>query len=231
MKMEMIMEKKLIVILLGPPGSGKGTQTKLLSQTLSIPQISTGDLFREHIKKNTVLGLKAKEYINAGHLVPDDLVLEMVNDRVELPDCSRGYLLDGVPRTLAQAERVSATLLKDVNVIVFKLAVDHEMIIKRAVGRLICKQCGAIYNSFFSAPLRSGICDKCGQEALYQREDDRLEVVKERLKVYNEQTMPLEEFYSQRYGIISINGENLPEKVFAELKSHIEAFSPYTKAS
>ncbi len=213
-------DKKLIVILLGPPGSGKGTQTKLLSEALSIPQISTGDLFREHMKNDTALGLKAKGFINAGKLVPDDLVLEMVDARVLAPDCKNGYLLDGVPRTLPQAEAFEKSLLKDAKVIVLNLVADDDVIIRRAAGRLVCKQCGAIYNSYFSPPSKAGVCDKCGN-ALYHRDDDKAEVVKERLRVYNEQTKPLIDFYKKNRGVTNVNGDHATVQVFQELKSHI----------
>lgn len=225
--MEMMMndEKKLIVILLGPPGSGKGTQTKLLSQAFSIPQISTGDLFREHMKKDTPLGLKAKEFINAGKLVPDNLVLEMVDERVKASDCKSGFLLDGFPRTVPQAEAIEKKLLNNANTFVLNLMVDDDIIIKRAEGRLLCKQCGAIYNSYFSPPKATGICDKCAGP-LYHREDDRADVVKERLHVYNEQTKPLLNYYSKYHNLIHVNGDNQPELVFQELKTHINKGAP-----
>jgi adenylate kinase len=214
-------DKKLIVILLGPPGSGKGTQSKLLSEALSIPQISTGDLFREHMKNDTPLGLKAKGFINAGELVPDELVLNMVDDRVATPDCQKGYLCDGFPRTVHQAEACEKTILKNAKVIVLNLVVNDDLIIKRAEGRELCKTCGAIYNRYFSPPQKEGICDKCGSP-LYHREDDKVEVVKERLRVYNEQTKPLIEYYQKHHGLINVNGENSSELVFQDLKAHIK---------
>lgn len=218
-------QNKLIVILLGPPGSGKGTQAKLLSSALSIPQISTGDLFREHMRTDTALGLKAKNFINAGQLVPDDLVLEMVNERVKASDCHHGFLLDGFPRTIPQAEAIEKTLLENAHLVVLNLMVDDEVIVKRAEGRLVCKQCGSVYNRFFSPPRHENLCDKCGGQ-LYHREDDRAEVVKERLRVYNIQTKPLLEYYSRYHGLISINGDDSTAKVFEELKAYIESSIP-----
>lgn len=216
----MTQDKKLIVILLGPPGSGKGTQTKMLSEALELPQISTGDLFREHMKKETPLGLQAKGYINAGKLVPDELVLEMVYERVLAKDCDKGYLLDGFPRTLPQAEAIEKTLLRDAETLVLNLVVNDDIIIKRAAGRLICRHCGSIFNRYFSPPKLENVCDNC-QGSLYHRDDDNPEVVSERLRVYNKQTKPLLEYYQKHYGLININGDNKTEIVFEELKKHI----------
>lgn len=217
MDLMMNKEKKLVVILLGPPGSGKGTQAKLLSEALTIPQISTGDIFREHMQNNTPLGLKAKEYINAGKLVPDDLVLEMLQERLKDNDTKKGFLLDGVPRTIQQAEALEKTIFKDSNLLVVNLLVDDDVIVKRADGRLICKQCGAIYNRYFSPPKKEGICDKCGGP-LYHREDDKPEVVRERLRVYRDQTSPLIDFFQKKYGLINVDGNRPAEIVFEELK-------------
>lgn len=213
-------EHRLIVILLGPPGSGKGTQTKMLSEALSIPQISTGDLFRDHMKLNSPLGQKAKEYINAGKLVPDELVLEMVAARVNDVDCVRGFILDGFPRTLPQAEASERNLLKDEHVVVLNLIVDDDVIVQRAEGRLICKLCGSIYHRSFSPPKKENICDRCGG-ALYHREDDKADIVKERLRVYDQQTKPLIDYYTKNHGLININGDKATEQVFQELVGHI----------
>lgn len=205
-----------VVILLGPPGSGKGTQAVRLSKDLEIPHISTGDLFRENIGKNTELGKRAKTFMNAGRLVPDELVLEMLFDRVSRPDCSSGYLLDGFPRTIPQAEALEHHLSGDVNVIALNLNVDDDIIVKRAEGRLTCKNCGQVYNRNFSPPQKEGICDKCSGE-LYQRTDDTAAVVKERLKVYHEQTKPLILFYEKKGVLTQIKGENSPDNVFKDL--------------
>lgn len=213
-------EMKLVVVLLGPPGSGKGTQAKLLCQALSIPHISTGDLFRDHMKNDTPLGIKAKSYINSGKLVPDDLTLEMLAERIKSADCQKGFLLDGVPRTVPQAEALEESLFKNVNLHVLNLLVPDELIIKRAEGRLLCKQCGAIFNRYFSAPKKENICDNCGG-SLYHRDDDNADVVKERLRVYNQQTKPLIDYFNTYHELINVNGNNSPEHVFEDLKKSI----------
>lgn len=214
------MNQKLIVILLGPPGSGKGTQTKLLSEALSIPQISTGDLFRDQMKRETPLGLEAKKFINAGKLVPDDITLKMLCQRVQSPDCDKGFLLDGVPRTVPQAQYLEENLLKGEKVIILNLHVPDQIIIRRAEGRLVCKQCGTTYNRFFSPPKKEGICDVCGGQ-LYHREDDQPEIVKERLRVYNVQTKPLIDYYNNHHGLVNVDGNLSTTEVFNELKAQV----------
>jgi adenylate kinase len=206
-----------VVILLGPPGSGKGTQALRLTKELNIPHISTGDLFRENVSKATALGEEAKHYMDAGQLVPDELVLRMLFDRISRSDCSHGYLLDGVPRTISQAEALE-NYFKNVQPKVIDLMVSDEMIVKRLTGRLSCKSCGSIYNKYFSPPKKEGICDKC-QAPLSQRTDDRDEVVKERLKVYRIQTEPLIHFYEQKNLLNRIEGERDPDRVFKELRA------------
>lgn len=189
--------EQTVVILLGPPGSGKGTQATQITKELAIPHISTGDILRENIRKDTPLGREAKKYMDAGKLGPDELVLNMVKERIAQPDCARGYLLDGVPRTLAQAEFLETILNPNAKLVVISLDVSDEAIIKRMAGRLTCKQCGAVYNKFFSPPKQEGVCDKCGGE-LYQRVDDKEDVVKERLRVYHSQTKPVIQFYERK---------------------------------
>lgn len=206
---------KKVVILLGPPGSGKGTQAVRLSKELGIPHISTGDLFRENFSKNTPLGQKAKSYMDKGQLVPDELVLEMLFDRVAKPDSAHGYLLDGFPRTIPQAEALDK-YLGSTKVLALDLQVRDEAIMKRITGRLTCKQCGHIYNRFFSPSATDGQCDKCGGE-LTQRSDDSEAVVTERLKVYHLQTEPLIEFYSKKGVLFHVNGEDQPDVVFKNL--------------
>ncbi len=205
-----------IVILLGPPGSGKGTQAVRLSKDLGIPHISTGDLFRENLGKNTELGKKAKSFMDAGKLVPDALVLEMLFDRVARPDCAKGYLLDGFPRTIPQAEAFDAKLAKTDKLVVLNLEVVDAVIIKRIAGRLSCKQCGNVQHKEFSPPKVPGKCDKCGGE-LMQRSDDSEAVVKERLRVYHEQTEPLVAYYSKKKILTTINGEQAPDAVYSQL--------------
>lgn len=211
----------LIVILLGPPGSGKGTQAKRLSQDYQVPHISTGDLFREHMAFHTTLGEKAKGFIQSGQLVPDDLVLDMFFDRVSRPDCQRGFILDGVPRTTNQAEQISKHLDHKIRTMALDLEVPDEVIVKRAAGRLVCKQCGAIYNLEASPPTRPNICDRCGGE-VYRRRDDEPEVVRERLNVYQRQTKPVIDYYKQKGMLTSFNGNQAPDKVYSELKAFID---------
>lgn len=211
--------QKTIVILLGPPGSGKGTQAVRLSKELNIPHISTGDLFRENIKNNTDLGKKAKSFMDAGKLVPDELTLELLMDRVARPDCARGYLLDGFPRTIPQAEALDKYLSekeKGARIVALNLQVPDEVIVGRIAGRLMCKNCPNIQHKETSPPAKEGVCDKCGGE-LYQRSDDKPEVVAQRLKAYHEQTQPLEEYYAKKGLLTNVNGEQHPDQVFADL--------------
>ena len=206
----------MIIILLGSPGSGKGTQAKRITRDYGIPHISTGDIFRENISNNTDLGQKAKQYINVGKLVPDEIVLEMLFDRVSKQDCAKGYLLDGFPRTIPQAEAFDQHL--DQTPIVLNLMISLELVIKRISGRLTCKDCGAVYNRYFSPPKVEGVCDRCGGE-LYQRDDDREDVVKERLKVYYNQTYPLVCYYGAKKIINNINGENNEDGVYQQIRT------------
>lgn len=211
---------KRIIILLGPPGSGKGTQAVRLTKEFAIPHISTGDLFRENIAQKTPLGQQAQEYMNAGKLVPDALVLNMLFDRISRPDCAKGYLLDGFPRTIPQAEAFMSKLNGSYP-IVLNLDVADDAIIQRITGRLLCRSCGAIYNRFFSPSSKEGICDKCGSET-YQRPDDGLTVVQERLRVYHAQTKPLIEFFQKTGLLRTIDGGRSPDQVYQELKQECE---------
>lgn len=211
----------LVIILLGPPGSGKGTQALLLSKELKLPHISTGDLFRDNISRNTPLGQKAKAHLDAGKLCPDDLVIDMLFDRVSQPDCAQGYLLDGFPRTIPQSEALDKHLKANTRVIALNLLVRDESIVKRIEGRLTCRNCGSVYNLHFSPPTKKGICDKCGGE-LYQRTDDSAAVVQERLKVYHKQTAPLVEYYTKKKVLINVNGDASPEIVFQNLRSALQ---------
>lgn len=208
--------KKQVIILLGPPGSGKGTQAVRLVNQLKIPHISTGDLLRFNMKQQTALGARAKEYIDAGQLVPDDLVLHMLYERVSQPDCANGYLLDGFPRTIPQAKAFQAHTAHDSDFLVFNLNVSDQEIIKRIASRLVCKECGAIHNYHFSPLAVEGHCNLCGG-VMYQRNDDRPDVVKERLKVYNAQTAPLIDFYRQLGLLTEINAEQDVDLVFTQL--------------
>lgn len=211
----------MVIILLGPPGSGKGTQAKLLSQDYQIPQISTGDLFRANMAAETPIGLKAKVFIQAGQLAPDDIVLEMLFDRIEQPDCAKGYLLDGFPRTILQAEQLAQHQSMKTTLFVLSLEVPDEEIIKRAAGRLVCRRCGAIYNRDISPPGYDYICGKCGGE-VYRRGDDEPDIVRKRLQVYHIQTQPLVEYYAHQGILTTFDGNQPPDAVHAELKRYID---------
>ncbi len=210
----------LVIILLGPPGSGKGTQAKGLSQDYQIPQISTGDLFRANMTAETPIGLKAKSFIQAGQLVPDEIVLEMLFDRIAQPDCTKGYLLDGFPRTLSQADQLAQHQSVKTKLLVLNLEVPDEEIINRAAGRLICRQCGTIYNRDLSPPRYDYICDKCGGE-VYRRADDQPHVVCKRLQVYHIQTQPLVEYYDHQGILTTFDGNQPPDALHIELKKYI----------
>jgi adenylate kinase len=211
----------MVIILLGPPGSGKGTQALRLSQKLKIPHISTGDLFRENLSKNTELGKKVKSYMEAGKLVPDELVLDMLFARISQPDSARGYLLDGFPRTIPQAEALEKQLNAHAKIIALNLQVPDEVIVKRAAGRLTCKKCGHMYNKYFAPPSDDNVCDKCKGE-LYQRADDAPAVVEERLHVYHQQTEALIQFYEKKGILVNVNGVRSPEAVYQELLDTIQ---------
>lgn len=190
-------QSALVVVLLGPPGSGKGTQAAKLCQKLGITHISTGDIFRENIKNKTALGEKANEFISKGQLVPDGVTLDMLQARVNKPDCTKGYLLDGFPRTVAQAEALDKRLPAQAEVVVLNLTVPDNVIVQRATGRLLCRSCDNIQHRTFSPPKKPGICDRCGGE-LYQRADDAEPVVRQRLQVYHQQTEPVVAYYRER---------------------------------
>jgi len=204
-----------VLILLGPPGAGKGTQAVRLSTALSLPHISTGDLFRENLSKNTALGKKAKGFMDAGQLVPDDLVIDMLFERVAKADCKPGYLLDGFPRTVAQAvaldARLGATEPRAIN-----LVVPDAVLIDRLTGRWTCKACGHIHHERSSPPKQKGRCDQCGGE-LYQRSDDTAEVAGKRLAVYHAQTKPVEDHYAKRALRFDVDGHRAADEVFAAM--------------
>lgn len=208
-----------VVIFLGPPASGKGTQASRLADELKVPHISTGDLFRENIRQNTDLGKKAKSYMDEGKLVPDELVLDMLFDRVSKPDAKRGYVLDGFPRTIPQAEALSERLGPKVHLKVINLVVSDDTLIKRTSGRRSCPNCKEIYNIYFNPP-KGGQC-QCGGP-LIQREDDKPEVVQERLRVYKAQTEPLIEFYRHKGMFKDIDGERAPDEVYKQIQDAIK---------
>ena len=184
------------MILLGPPGSGKGTQAKMLSERLGIPQISTGDMLRSAVKEGSPMGRKAKAEMEAGALVPDEVVVGIVKERLLKDDCANGFILDGFPRTIPQADALKQTLTdleKDLDAVI-SLQVDNDAIVGRIAGRRTCRDCGKMYHMVFDAPVVAGRCDKCGGE-LYQRDDDQEETIRKRLQVYAEQTAPLIAYY------------------------------------
>ena len=212
------------LILLGPPGAGKGTQAKRIVEKYGIPQISTGDMFREAVSKGTELGRKAKEYMDRGELVPDNIVIGIVRERLSQNDCQKGFILDGFPRTIKQAEALDE-MLDDMDKkidAVINIVVPDDEIIKRIVFRRTCKSCGAVYNVIYSPPEIEGKCDKCGGE-LYQRDDDREETVMERLRIYREQTEPLIQYYNQKGVVRDIDGTRSIGDVWDQMESTLES--------
>ncbi|MBF0409871.1 MAG: adenylate kinase [Candidatus Riflebacteria bacterium] len=206
------------LVLFGPPGAGKGTQAKQLVEKYKIPQISTGDIMRESIASGSEFGKKVQSFVSAGSLVPDQLVLDILIDRIVKPDCESGFILDGFPRTIPQADGLTAALQKQGKKIngVLAVMVPDEELIKRLTGRRICKKCGASFHLEFSAPSKSGICDHCGGE-LFQRKDDSFEVISNRLKVYHDQTSPLVEYYRGRNILHEISGKDKIEVIFSKV--------------
>jgi len=212
------------VVLLGPPGAGKGTQAKLLAQALGVPHVSSGDLFRDHLGRRTELGLLAKEYMERGDLVPDDVTVGMVSERLSRPDCQKGALLDGFPRTLSQAaalddaldergQRVGTAPL---------IQVGDAEVMRRLTARRSCRDCGAVYNLVFKPPKVEGVCDVCGGE-LYQRDDDNSETVRNRLYTYYKETSPLIGYYFAKGALVEASGEQGIDAVQADLRAIVEA--------
>jgi len=217
----MAWEKRLCMnlILMGPPGAGKGTQAERIKAEFSIPHISTGDAFRAAMKQGTPLGLKAKEYVDAGRLVPDEVTIGIVRDRLREDDCRKGFMLDGFPRTIAQAEALDGILAELGSRIdhVINLKVDRDLLLARLTGRRICRSCGATYHLLFNPPAKEGVCDKCGGE-LYQRSDDTEEKVGTRLDEYINKTAPLLEYYAGRGLLRELDGERNIDEVTEELR-------------
>jgi adenylate kinase len=206
------------LILLGPPGAGKGTQADKIAKEYNIPHISTGDIFRANIKNETELGLEAKQYIDNGELVPDTVVVAIVEDRIKQDDTENGFLLDGFPRTENQALALD-DVLKEMNIsldAVININVDSQILVSRITGRRICKDWGATFHVEFNPPAEEGVCDLCGGE-LYQRSDDNEDTVQNRIDVYNKQTAPLIEYYSKQDLIKTIDGEQAIDKVFTDI--------------
>ena len=206
------------IIMLGAPGAGKGTQAKQIAAKYQIPHISTGDIFRANIKNGTELGKKAKTYMDQGALVPDELTCDLVMDRIQQDDCKNGYVLDGFPRTIPQAEVLDSELTKLGDHIDYAINVDvpDENIVKRMSGRRACLTCGATYHIEHVPPKKEGICDVCGSE-LVLRDDDKPETVKNRLNVYHEQTQPLIDFYTEKGVLKTVDGTVPMEEVFAAI--------------
>lgn len=207
------------LILLGPPGAGKGTQAKMLVKDYRIPQISTGDMLREAVKAGSPMGMKAKSYMDSGALVPDEVVVGIVEERIQRSDCQKGFMLDGFPRTTVQAGALTEMLdkrhLKIDHVVCIQ--VDKDELIRRLSGRRTCRNCMAPYHVVFNPPKEEGVCDKCGGE-LYQRDDDQEEAIRARLETYQKQTQPLIEYYEARALLGAVDGSGAMEEVYARIR-------------
>ncbi|MBU5468025.1 adenylate kinase [Virgibacillus sp. MSJ-26] len=211
------------LILMGLPGAGKGTQAEKINEIYNIPHISTGDMFRLAIKEGTELGKKAKEYMDQGALVPDEVTIGIVKERLSKDDCKEGFMLDGFPRTIAQAEALQ-DILRDLNEdidYVINVEVPEEKLVERLTGRRVCPTCGTTYHLVYNPPKEAGICDKDGSE-LIQRDDDKPETVKKRLSVNIEQAQPLLDFYKEKGYLVTVNGDQDINDVFHDIQSKIE---------
>jgi adenylate kinase len=201
------------IVVFGPPSAGKGTQAQKLASKYGIPQIATGDLLRKAVADKTPLGLKIKSYLDEGKLGPDSLIVKLISERISKPDCSKGYILDGFPRTPGQA--LALDKMADVDV-VLNIVVDPEELVERAVGRRTCLKCGAVYHVKFNPPMNEGICENCGSR-LVQRDDDKEETVRKRLRVYEEQTAPLVDYYRKKRKLVDIDGSGGIDAVFSRM--------------
>jgi adenylate kinase len=211
----------LVVVLLGPPGAGKSEQSRRLTERHSIPVVSTGDLLRDHVRRGTPLGLQADSYMKAGKLVPDSLMNPILEDRLSQPDCAQGFILDGYPRTLAQAESLDALLkLRGLSPHVILIEVPTERLLKLLTGRRVCPRCNRSYNIYFQPPKKEGVCDVDGTP-LVQRPDDKEEVIRRRLDTYQRETQPAIDYYARRSRLRRVKGDQTPEKVAAELESKL----------
>lgn len=206
------------LVLLGAPGAGKGTQASNLAEMLQVPHISTGDIFRANMRENTPLGVKAKSYMDQGLLVPDELTVDLVMDRLAQEDCQNGYILDGFPRTIAQADALAAKETLDAAV---NIDVEDSAIIDRMGGRRVCPACGESYHVKYNPPKKEGVCDKCGQ-VLIVRKDDVPETVQKRLEVYHEQTAPLISYYEKQGKLVTVNGAQAPSQVTASIMEALQ---------
>lgn len=213
------------LVLVGPPGAGKGTQAEFIASTLAVPKISTGDIFRANVSQGTTLGLEAKRYMDSGQLVPDDVTINMVRDRLAEADAGDGFLLDGFPRTVPQASALDKMLV-DLGVgldLVLELVVDDDEVIRRLSGRRQCRGCGKIWHVEFDPPSQPDLCDRCGNE-LYQRDDDRSEVVAERLRVYARDTAPLVDFYGSQGKLVGIDATGPVEDVTTRANDALRSY-------
>ncbi|MCC8126980.1 MAG: adenylate kinase [Clostridiales bacterium] len=212
------------IIMLGAPGAGKGTQAKMIAEKYGVPHVSTGDIFRSNIKGGTELGKLAKSYMDQGQLVPDDVTIQMLLDRISKEDCANGYILDGFPRTIPQAESLTKALDDRREMIDYAIDVDvpDEAIVNRMSGRRACVGCGATYHIVYNAPKVENICDVCG-EKLILRDDDKPETVQKRLSVYHEQTQPLIDYYNNEGILVSVDGTKDLNEVFADIVTMLEA--------
>lgn len=213
------------ILFLGPPGAGKGTQCKRLSAQLNLPHLSSGDLLREAVKAGTEAGVKAKEYMNTGALVPDEVLIAMFKDKLQTSECAKGFILDGFPRNLAQAEALDcllSELRKNLGVVI-NLAVDENLLTERITGRRICsnKTCNTPFHLKFAAPKQADACDSCGS-SLYQRDDDKESLVAERLKTYHIQTQPLIDYYGKRGILKTVNGDGAQDDIYAQLQKAVQ---------
>lgn len=212
------------LILLGLPGAGKGTASERIVDKYHLAHISTGDMFREAMAKKTPVGLEAKSYIDKGNLVPDEVTAKLVEERLQEDDTKNGFILDGFPRTIAQAElleKITKKLDKPLTNVI-AIDVDEDVLIKRLSARYMCKNCGATYNKNSNPTKVEGVCDRCGGHEFYQREDDKPEVVKNRLEVNEKMNTPLRDFYEEKGLLATVNGEQSPEKVFAEIEKILD---------
>lgn len=212
------------IIMLGAPGAGKGTQAKKIAEKYGIPHISTGDIFRANIKGGTELGMKAKSYMDQGQLVPDDVTIGMLLDRISEADCAGGYVLDGFPRTIPQAESLTKALQERGEKMDYAVNVDvpDQAIVNRMSGRRACLACGATYHIVYNAPKKDGVCDSCG-ESLVLRDDDKPETVQKRLTVYHDQTQPLIDYYQQAGILATVDGTKDLNDVFADITAILGA--------
>lgn len=212
----------MICIFLGPPGSGKGTQAVDISKRLNVPHVATGDMFRVHLKENTELGKKARAFMDQGALVPDEIVIGMLLDRISAADCSRGFLLDGFPRTVPQAESLGTELKKLGKAVnhVINFSIASEKLVARLSGRRTCTQCGLMYHVSTKPTKVEGVCDSCGGKVI-QRTDDQESVIKQRLEVYQRQTSPLIGFYESKHLLRGIDADRLPSDVSTQILTHL----------